>query len=86
MTQQVRQLGGADVVLASAWAAVQSVKRAAFPLDTAKLKGGKNLGRWRQTGKGGRGVVGGRCQAHISAWILAYLAVLIVPTTFWLWL
>lgn len=37
MTQQVRRLGGAGVVLAFAWAAVQAVNRAALlPLDQAK--------------------------------------------------
>lgn len=72
MTQQVRRLGGAGVVLAFAWAAVQAVKRAALlPLDRAKVKGGKNLGRWWQTGKKGV-VVGGsgaRRKSVLDAWL-----------------
>ncbi|KAK2026717.1 hypothetical protein LX32DRAFT_641632 [Colletotrichum zoysiae] len=56
MTQQVRQLGGAGTVLAFAWAAVQSARRAAlFPLDKAKVKGVINPGRWWQAWKGGVG-------------------------------
>lgn len=68
MTQQVRRLGGAGVVLAFAWAAVQAVKRAALlPLDRAKVKGGKKPGKMvadrEERGCGGWE----RCQAQISA-------------------